>query len=103
MKISASNKCLFDTAADIYIVPVFKDLKKQFTTQMYGGLAAKINALYNTGAINEYIYRAMVLFDLSYYRWNGIYIRQIERVSISSELRSGYNIFQSLFVNVRQR
>lgn len=53
MKISASNKGLFDTVADIYIVPVFKGLKKQFTTQLYGGLAAKINVLYNTGAIKD--------------------------------------------------
>jgi leucyl aminopeptidase len=53
MKISASNKGLFETGADIYIVPVFKGLKKQFPSGIYGGLSAKINTLYNSGAIKD--------------------------------------------------
>jgi leucyl aminopeptidase len=53
MKISASNKGLFEASADIYIIPVFKDSKKQFSQNVFGRLGAKINALYDSGAVKD--------------------------------------------------
>ena len=62
MKISASNKGLFEINADIYMVPVYKGMKKQFSGGVFGPLGAKINALYNSGAIKD-DYRKKTVFS----------------------------------------
>ncbi len=52
MKVSSSAKNLFDIPAGMYVVPVIKGDRKQFSGKTYAPLGAKINSLVNSGEID---------------------------------------------------